>query len=106
MASREAEVALSVKRKRKGHAGKKRVHEMHIRRAKTGGFIVRHDMEDATGNPQASEEHAVPDSEALHDHVEDAFGEGQPQEPEQAPEPEGAEPGNGAEPQGATDAEG
>ena len=58
-------------------AGKK-VKGMHVRRATSGGFIVKHDMDNSAGAgaPQGEpEEHAIPDMASLQSHMQDHMGD-------------------------------
>jgi hypothetical protein len=65
----------------------KKVKGMHVRKATSGGFIVKHDMSTDKAEPmQEQEEHAIPDMAALHAHMADHMGE----------EEAGAEPGAAA----------
>lgn len=63
-------------------SAKKQVKGMHVRRAKSGGFIAKHDMDEGqTGQP---DEHVLPDMSALQSHVDDHMG-GEMQESAPAP---------------------
>ena len=80
------------KPKSKAKKGGKPVHEMHIRHAKSGGFIVKHHFKPQPtqqggggGMPQEPEEHAVPDMDALQQHVGDNM---QPQAQGAQPQPQ------------------
>jgi hypothetical protein len=74
------------KSKRKGG---RHVHEMRIRHAANGGYIVRHEFRPRPGEiAQEPEEHAVPDLAALQDHV----GEHMETPPPQAQGPGGMQP--------------
>lgn len=78
--------------------GGKRVKEMHVRRGASGGYIAKHDFErptDAMAQMPESEEHILPDMNALHDHMDEHMGE------EQQEAAGGAEPAAPAAPQGA-----
>jgi len=92
------------KDKKSKKKGGKRVKEMHVRRGASGGYIAKHDFErptDASQPMPESEEHILPDMEALHDHMDEHMGEeqqeaaggGEPQAPASqgapAPEPAG-----------------
>jgi hypothetical protein len=60
----------------------KQVKGMHVRKATSGGFIVKHDMEkpmDGSVPMQDQEEHAIPDMAALHAHMADHMGEDEAQ---------------------------
>jgi len=68
-----AKKVLGGKKKSKRH-----VKEMHIRHAKSGGYIARHDLEKGqAGEPPEQEEHILPDLSALQNHVAENM---QPQE--------------------------
>ena len=83
------------KKKKASKGGKKRVHKMTIRHAKSGGYIVEHHAKPENGQtPEPPEEHAVPDMEGLQQHVADNMG--QEPEPQQAPPPVPAAGGAGA----------
>lgn len=73
---------------KKKKAGKKPVHEMNIRHAANGGFIAKHSFkpspEDAA--PQ-DEEHAIPDMDALHQHMDDHMSMPPPAAPPVSPSP-------------------
>jgi hypothetical protein len=56
----------------------KKVKGMHIRKAHSGGFIVKHDMSTeagADGKMPEQEEHAIPDMAALQSHMQDHMGD-------------------------------
>ncbi len=57
----------------------KKVKGMHVRKATSGGFIVKHDMDNvggpSDGKMPEQEEHAVPDMAALQSHMQDHMGE-------------------------------
>ena len=64
-------------------SGKGRVHEIRIRRAK-GGFIAKHEPEMDPDNPAApkpDDEHVIPDLAALHNHIDQHWGDGEPAAP-------------------------
>jgi hypothetical protein len=70
----EGEHKPAEKKKKSG----KKVKGMHVRRATSGGFIVKHDMDasaEPTGKPMEQEEHVIPDIAALHDHMEQHMGD-------------------------------
>ena len=69
----------------KGKGEKKKVHGLHIKRLK-GGYHVQH--HDENGAPVQGEEHLVPDTDALHDHLEEHLGE--PNQDEEAAAAPGA----------------
>lgn len=100
-------------KKKSGHAagreaakgkGAKKLKEMHIRKAQTGGFIARHEHEmpekvDMERHPD--EEHVLPDMEALKGHLEATYGGG---EAKSEPGAEGGE-GEGQEAEQEAEAE-
>jgi hypothetical protein len=51
---------------------KKEIKDMHMRRGANGGFIVKH-IHTSMAHPD--EEHVHPDMDALHDHMEEHWGE-------------------------------
>jgi hypothetical protein len=60
------------KSKPKSKKGGKHVHEMGIRHAANGGYIVKHSFKPSPGGaPQEPEENQVPDMDALTQHVQD-----------------------------------
>ena len=77
--------------------GHKKVHTMHIRHANNGGYIATHDFESPAGGGGGpmpkSEDHILPDMEALQAHVGDHMA--QEQEP-QGPPPGAAPAGMGS----------
>jgi hypothetical protein len=88
--SHDAKAVLGTKPKHSSKSKGKKVHEMHIRKADSGGYIAKHDMEQPEdpsqeGNP--SEEHVLPDVQSLAQHVQDHMS---PEPPEAAPSPEDA----------------
>ena len=94
MAAKEgrAKSAMGGGKKSKSSSGKKskghKVHEMHIRHAKSGGYIVKHDFkaDQAGGMSPEPEEHAVPDMDQLQQHVDAHM---QPPPAEEEPQPMG-----------------
>lgn len=71
------------KSKSKGKKGGKHVHEMHIRHAASGGYIAKHHFKPGGGGaPQEPEEHAIPDMDALQQHVGDNM------QPQAQPQPQ------------------
>lgn len=56
----------------KGKDVKSKAHGFHARKVK-GGWHVQH--HDETNAPVQGEEHVLPDTDALHDHIEEHFGE-------------------------------
>lgn len=82
------EHALSHKSSGKPHkAAKKTVRHMHITKAHSGGYMIKHIHDNPVMHPD--EDHVAPDADALQDHIEEHMGE---------PEGEGA-PAQGAAPQ-------
>lgn len=89
-----AKSAMSGKKSSKKRTGRK-VREMHIRPGKSGGYIVRHDLEphskeDIMNAIQSGdnnmEEHAVPDMDSLKDHIEQNLPEQGSEEPQVEPD--------------------
>ena len=55
----------------------RRVHAVHVRRAASGGYIVRHESDGGgTGKDAYPEEHVMPDMAALQQHMQGALGDG------------------------------
>lgn len=83
MATHLAEHILSGKAKAEHKGGKhpKKVHKMHITKAHSGGYHVVHEH----SSPHPPEEHVIPNTDALHDHIEEHYGE--PNPGEEAAEP-------------------
>jgi hypothetical protein len=84
------------KSKTKKKKGGKHVHEMHIRHGASGGYIAKHHFKPgADGMPQEPEEHAIPDMDALQQHVADNMQPGPQPSPQPQPQgpPAGAMPG-------------
>ena len=84
---------------------KNKPHSAHIKRAHSGGFHVTHHFKPTgdDGMPAEDTEHVVPSVEALHDHIDQHFGDQQPvQMPQQSvPSPGDMGPGGpAAAPQG------
>ena len=76
--------AMGGKGKKKSSKGgsKKKVHKMHIRHAKNGGYIVEHEFKGTPGEPAPeSEEHTAPDMDALQDHVAEHMAPPQEEQP-------------------------
>ena len=70
-----------------GHkkTSKHKVKKMNITKADSGGYVIHH--------PETDEQHVAPDTDALHDHIEQAMGEpnaGEQTEPDQQAESEQA----------------
>lgn len=60
-------------------------HSIHVRRGKSGGFIAHHHHEpDADGMAAPPEEHVIPDTDALMQHMQQNMGD---QPPAPAPQP-------------------
>ena len=59
--------------------GKSKVASIHVRRAASGGFIARHEMEQGKGEDAgtggAAEEHIMPDMPSLQAHMASAMGD-------------------------------
>jgi len=67
---------------KKSHkSGGRKPHSMHIRRSANGGYIAKHEYDEPT---QPSDEHVLPDHDALMEHVQEHMA---PQE-EPAPMPQ------------------
>lgn len=78
------------KSKSKHKKGGKHVHEMNIRHAASGGYIAKHHFKPQAGSgmPEEPEEHAIPDMNALTQHVQDNMqpqAQPQQQQPQQPP---------------------
>jgi hypothetical protein len=73
--------------------GRGKTHEMHIRKADSGGYSARHEMmpDELTGKDLPEQEHLLPDLQSLHDHIDNHFGEneegGEPGSPSPSPTP-------------------
>lgn len=74
------EHALSAK-SGKAKTPKKAVRHMHVTKAHSGGYHIRHEYDHPTHEPT---EHVAADTDALHDHIEQHFGEPNPGETETA----------------------
>ena|ERR1700726_4880207 len=62
-----------------GSKKSKHPHEMHVRRGHSGGFIVKHHhAPDDQGMVPESEEHVVPDMDALQSHMQEGMGDQPP----------------------------
>lgn len=74
-------------------------HSIHVRRGKSGGYIAEHHFKaESPDQPTPeSEEHVLPDLDALQDHMADNMGDQPDQEAAPAPSPE-ATPGGGGAP--------
>lgn len=60
--------------KKEKESKKKQVKGMHIRRATSGGFIAKHDMDKTAEPGMDQEEHALPDMGAVQQHISDHMG--------------------------------
>lgn len=83
-----ARSAMSGGRKASGKRTSGHAHGMRIRRGKSGGFIAKHeqdpaDMAAVMGGGGGEDEHAIPDLQALHNHIDQHFGD----QPEAGAEP-------------------
>lgn len=68
-------------------AGKKVVRHMHITKAKGGYHIIhKHDNPEHDQAPEEQAGHMAANTDALHDHIEEHFGEPNPGEAEAAEE--------------------
>ena len=75
--------AKSKSSKSKSH----RPHSLHVKRGKSGGFIVTHHHAPADdGTQEPDEDHVVGSMDDLHQHMDDAMGDQGPA-PSAAPEP-------------------
>lgn len=82
----------SKKKKSKSGGSSKKLRAMHIRKARSGGFIAQHEHEPSDdGAPTPSDEHVVPDLKALQEHIGDHFQDGE--EADEAEQPSGPGPG-------------
>jgi hypothetical protein len=74
--SSRASHVLGGKGKPKSKSSGKKPHSIHVKRGKSGGFMVTHHHEpDETGVAMPSEDHVVPDLNSLHDHIDQAMGD-------------------------------
>lgn len=83
----------------------KKPHSIHVRRGKSGGYIAEHHFKaDSPDQPiPESEEHVLPDLEALQSHMADNMGDQPDQEAQPSPDMSGgagpvATPGGGGAP--------
>lgn len=82
----------SKKKKSKSSGSMKKLRMMHIRKARSGGFIAQHEHEPSKdGAPTPPDEHVVPDLKALQEHIGDHFQEGE--EPDESEGSAGPGPG-------------
>jgi len=65
-----------------GSASRHKLHEMHIRKV-NGGYIVKHDHKSMDGKHTHATIHVLPDTDALHGHLEEHMGEPNPGEGEE-----------------------
>jgi hypothetical protein len=77
MAESRAKSAMSGKKSSKKRTGRK-VREMHIKPGKSGGYLVRHDLEPQSkedmmnamqGGDSNTEDHSVPDLASMQSHI-------------------------------------
>ena len=77
----------------------KHPHSIHVRRGKSGGFIVtHHHAPDEDGTTPEPEDHVVPDLDSLQSHMAENMGD---QGPAPAPTPPPPDAGAAAPPTGA-----
>lgn len=80
---KKAEAPKAPDQHKKPSEGK--VKEMRIRRAANGGYIARHEQESKPDEMmQEPEEHIIPDIAALHSHIDEHMGAGEPAEGQSA----------------------
>ena len=79
----------------------KKPHSIHVRRGKSGGFIAEHHFKSSSPEEMApeTEEHVLPDVQALQAHMADHMGDQPDQQAESAPPPQ-AQQQQQAPPQG------
>ena len=81
---------------------KNKPHGAHIKRGHSGGFHVTHHFKPTADDGQTPEdtEHVVPSLEALHDHLDQHFGDQPPVQmpPQSGPSPDPMSPGAGGPP--------
>jgi hypothetical protein len=95
--SSRAHSVLGGSHKKSKSKGKK-PHSMHVKRGKSGGFIVtHHHAPDEAGMAPAPDDHVVPDMSALQSHIADNMGDQGPAAPP-SPDMSQAGPGAGAPP--------
>jgi hypothetical protein len=71
-------------------------HEMHIRHADNGGYIVKHDLKDKNGNPPSDGQRSTmetqhPDADSLHQAIDQHMqqdAQGQPTSPDDSDDQE------------------
>lgn len=88
---------MAEEKKKPEHKSKHRkgLHEMHIRKAASGGFIAKHPDSRGRMNHDGADaetgenlQHVLPDMEGLHDHMEQHMGGAEPGEAAPGAEPE------------------
>ena len=90
--SSRAKSGMGGKSKSSSKKSGKKPHSMHIKRGKSGGFIVtHHHLPDETGAMAEPEDHVVPDMDSLQSHVQDGMGDQGP-----APMPQQAQAASAA----------
>lgn len=91
-----AKAVLGGKGKSKSKSGKK-PHSIHVKRGKSGGFIVtHHHAPDDAGVTPEPEDHVVPDLDSLHQHVDDSMGDQGPAPVPEPPTPDASAGGSAA----------
>ena len=80
----------------------KHPHSIHVRRGKSGGYIAEHHFKaESPDQPTPeSEEHVLPDLEALQSHMADNMGDQPDQEAQPSPDAASASPGASPTPGG------
>lgn len=72
--SKRGESAMSGEKKKSKKRSKKRPIEMRLRHAASGGYIAKHSFKPGPGEAAPEdEEHAIPDLDSLHDHIDNHF---------------------------------
>lgn len=91
----------SKKSEKKSESHGDKPHEMHIKRAHGGGFIVKHHpKQKADGSMGESTDHVVPDADQLQSHIADNLGDQPPAGQGPSPDPNAqAAPPQGPPPQ-------
>lgn len=89
-------------KKSESKSGGEKPHEIHIKRAHGGGFVVTHHRKHKMGMDDGEPEtHVVPDADQLQQHVSDNMGDQPPAgTPMPDPNAQAATPPQGAPPQG------
>lgn len=68
--------ALGGSRGKSKKSGGSKPHSIHVRRAKSGGFVATHHHKpDFEGAMQESDEHVLPDIQSLQAHMQDQMGD-------------------------------